>query len=193
MSKTETLKKLEPFNIEMIEQLDEGEELLKFQSKFEGSEVFGIPMIGNENFSEYFETFLVKMPDGSLYIFDTHYNKSKSLKKIKACSRDITGIWIDYDFEVETPEEHVEIHIPQGSMIFYFAPEYEKLIAFSPDFSHGISTVGFGNEPNVETLNPEVKKSFKIHERDEEEIDDDDSDGRFRGLFAQYDFVNSNM
>ena len=196
------IKNIEDFkNIDGIDSLESF--LLEKKILKDEYSIFAIPQFDYDPKDPYFETFLIKTNNETL-IFDSHYGDSFQMKKFKTINRNLKGIWIDSNFDIEYAEsfeqyclEQVEINIPKDSLIYNFHPEYMKLIALNKDLTKGITTISFGVEPSIDTIKEDLIPMIDETEFEEvSEYDDEDTKlkvKRFKKLYKTYDFVNMNM
>ena len=162
--------------------------------------IYAIPSIGDdESYGEIrYESFLIKYDKGN-FVWDIHYSEFLLMEDFFKTSRELKGIWIDSDFELEA-DSHPTMVIPTGSLVTYFHPEYMKVIALSPDLTHGLTTNCFGSEPTVDTLKSDLIAAGFL-ECDESffeciDAEDEDEEIRYRKItqmYKDYDFINSNM
>lgn len=159
--------------------------------------IFAIPQISyyakdKKYIDDRFEQFLLIYEDKKI-LFDTHYQESKELiiSPDHISKKELRGLFVETDFDLESPNEWVEMVIPEGSILSFISPEYSKLVCLSPDLTQGITTSGFGNEPSVVGSNKQLQKLDMRSLKDDEDVGELVDNYKKRKL--SYDFVHYHM
>lgn len=183
IKKEDFLKYLKDEEIEMEDQIDlsEAKEILAITSVC-------LPTRSDPSIFDLrdYESFLIKMNNGEIFVFNNYYGIFQSLKEESIQTKNnLTGIYINADLELEWDAAHIKMEIPKNTYTLWLHPEYMQLIFISSDLSKGLTTSTCSNEASVCVNNKELAKIADVDLKD----DDCFTSTEVKKL-KKYDFVN---
>ncbi len=191
------LQKMKEISLKIVDRPDnqgEPDMLRSFIKKLniKSFKIYAIPSIDIVMSSHKYTESVLVVSSKYAFVCDTYSGDIVDINKFVKVKRDLLGLWFNTDLDIDD-DNHIKMSIPKYSVMTCISDSgYTKVIALSPDLTHGLSSVNFGYSP---IINSEKKDLIDVGFLSKEIIHDKNHENypfmlQLQKLFDSYDFTN---